>query len=143
MPSQKRLRVALVSYSFGEYSVQLANGLAKHAEVFLLLPEQAVESHLAKLGSGVRLFSFLEPRLRQPVQQLGVIRRLIREIRQFSPDVVHYQGAHLWFDLALPLFHHYPLVLTIHDFKRHPGDRLSAKTPFWVEKFARRCAHQL
>jgi glycosyltransferase involved in cell wall biosynthesis len=57
--------------------------------------------------------------------------------------VVHYQGVHLWFDLALPLFRRYPLAFTIHDFRPHPGDQPFQQTPFWIEMFARRCADQL
>jgi len=57
--------------------------------------------------------------------------------------LIHYQGAHLWFDLALPLLRRYPLIFTIHDFRPHPGDQLSRKTPFWIEMFARRRADDL
>jgi glycosyltransferase involved in cell wall biosynthesis len=143
MTNRNRLRVALVSYNYGEYCVQLANALSQHAEVLLLIPDQTVALHMAKLGDSVRLFSFSNPRLRQPIQQFRSIRELYQKIDHFAPDVIHYQGAHLWFDLAFPLLHRYPRVFTIHDFKPHPGDRLSQKTPLWVEMFARRHAHEL
>jgi starch synthase len=143
MVSRDRVRVALISFNFGEYCVQLASGLAKYAEVLLLLPKQVIESHVAKLHRGVQLGSFQSPRLRQPLQQLRMIRSIFRKVQDFAPDVVHYQGAHLWFDLALPLFHQYPLAFTIHDFRPHPGDRLSMKTPYWIERFARGRADEL
>jgi len=143
MASKERLRVTLISYNFGEYCVHLASALAEHADVLLIIPDRLVESHLAKLNPSVRLFSFSHPRLRHPVRQFLVIRKIIREIRAFAPDVIHYQGAHLWFDLALPFLRRYPLVFTIHDFQPHPGDRLSQKTPLWVEMFARRRADEL
>jgi glycosyltransferase involved in cell wall biosynthesis len=57
--------------------------------------------------------------------------------------VVHYQGFHPWFDLALALWHRYPLVFTVHDFQAHPGDKLTEKTPFWLEMLARRRADQI
>jgi glycosyltransferase involved in cell wall biosynthesis len=57
--------------------------------------------------------------------------------------VVHYQGFHPWFDLALALWHRYPLVFTVHDFQAHPGDKLTQKTPFWLEMLARRRADQI
>ena len=142
MASKDRLRVALISYNFGEYCVRLAGALAQRAEVLLLVPDRLVEPYAAKLNSSVRLFSFTNPRLRQPVRQFRSIRKVIQKIRDFAPDVVHYQGAHLWFDLALPFLGQYPLVFTIHDFKSHPGDRLSQKTPLWVEMFARRRADE-
>jgi glycosyltransferase involved in cell wall biosynthesis len=133
----------LISYNFGEYCVRLASALAEHAHVLLLAPDDLIAPHVAKLNGSVRLFSFSKPRLRQPVRQFGVIRKIFRRIHEFAPDVIHYQGAHVWFDLALPFLRRYPLVFTIHDFKPHPGDRLSLKTPFWVEMFARRRADEL
>lgn len=143
MASRDRLRVALISYNFGEYCVRLASAIAQRAEVLLIIPDRMVEPHVDKLSSSVRLLSFKNPRLRQPVQQFRTIRKIIQRIREFAPDVMHYQGTHLWFDLALPLLGRYPLVFTIHDFKPHPGDRLSQKTPLWVEMFARRRADEL
>lgn len=143
MIPRDRLRVALISFNFGEYCIRLASALAQHAEVLLALPHRLAEPHTAKLSDKVRLFSFESPRLRHPVQQFWTIRSICQRVHDFAPDVIHYQGAHLWFDLALPLLRRYPLVFTIHDFKPHPGDCLSQKTPLWVEMFARRCADEL
>lgn len=143
MTSQNRLRVAFISYNFGEYCVRLVNALAEHADLLLVMPDQIIEPHLGKLTDSVKLLRFRNPRLRQPIRQIRNIRRLISQIREFSPDVVHYQGAHLWFDLALPWLRRYPLVFTIHDIRPHPGDRLSQKTPQWIENFARRQAGEL
>lgn len=141
--SGNRLRVALISFGFGEYCVRLASALAQHAEVLLVLPEGAVSPHIAKLDAAVHLFTFPSPRLRQPIQQFRSIRAIFQRVRDFAPHLIHYQGAHLWFDLALPLFRRYPLIFTIHDFRPHPGDQLSRKTPFWIEMFARRRADEL
>ena len=143
MTPRNRLRVAFISYNFGEYSVRLVNALAEHADVLLVMPDRIIEPHIAKLDNAVRLISFRNPRLRQPIQQVRNIRGLIAQIHGFAPDAIHYQGAHLWFDLALPLLRRYPLVFTIHDIRPHPGDRLSKKTPQWIEKFARGQADEL
>ena len=141
--SGNRLRVALISFGFGEYCVRLAGALAQHAEVLLVLPDGAVSPHNAKLDDAVQLFTFRSPRLRQPLQQFRSIRAILQRVRDFAPHLIHYQGAHLWFDLALPLLRRYPLIFTIHDFRPHPGDQLSRKTPFWIEMFARRRADDL
>jgi glycosyltransferase involved in cell wall biosynthesis len=141
--SGNRLRVAFISYNFGEYCVRLVNALAEHADVLLVIPDQILASHAATLDRRVRLMQFRNPRLRHPFQQLRNLRGLIRQIHEFHPDVVHYQGAHLWFDLALPLLRRYPLVFTVHDVRPHPGDRLSQKTPQWIENLARRQADEL
>jgi glycosyltransferase involved in cell wall biosynthesis len=143
MSARERLRVALVSVSFGEYCMRLANALSPYAEVLLLMPERVVRPYAAKLDGRVRLFSYPSPRLRQPLRQLRTMRTVMREIRAFSPDVIHYQGFHLWFDLALAVWRQYPLVFTVHDFRAHPGDKLTEKTPFWLEMLARRSADQI
>ena len=143
MTSRERLRVALVSSNFGEYCIRLANALSRHADVLLVLPDRLADSHKEKLDDCVRLFSFRSPRFRQPLRQLRTIRSIMREIVDFAPDVVHYQGFHPWFDLALALWHRYPLVFTVHDFQAHPGDKLTQKTPFWLEMLARRRAEQI
>src|ERR1700731_17068 len=143
MPTRNRLRVALISTNFGEYCVRLANALSRYADVLLVTPDRLVAPHADKLDRAVRLFSFQSPRLRKPIRQLQTIRKIFREIDTFAPEVIHYQGFHPWLDLALPLWHRYPLVCTVHDFRPHPGDKLSQKTPFWVEMFVRRRADQL
>ena len=143
MTSRERLRVALVSSNFGEYCIRLANALSRHADVLLVLSDRLADSHKEKLDDRVRLFSFRSPRFRQPLRQLRTIRSIMREIVDFAPDVVHYQGFHPWFDLALALWHRYPLVFTVHDFQAHPGDKLTQKTPFWLEMLARRRAEQI
>jgi len=143
MPQREHLRVALVSVNFGEYCMRLANALSPYTDVLLLMPERVVLPCARKLDGRVRLFSYQSPRLRQPLRQLRTMRTVMREIRAFSPDVIHYQGCHLWFDLALAVWRKYPLVFTVHDFRAHPGDRLSQKTPFWLEMLARRSADQM
>ena len=143
MSPTRRLRVAMISSNFGEYCVRLANAVSRHADVLLLSPDRLLAPHIEKLDQAVRLFPFRNPRLRQPFRQFQTIRKVFRAVEDFAPDVVHYQGFHPWFDLALPLWRRYPLVCTVHDFRPHPGDRLSQKTPFWVEMFVRRRADQL
>jgi len=143
MPPTRRLRVAMISSNFGEYCVRLANAVSRHAEVLLLMPDRLLASHAEKLDAAVRLFPFRKPRLRQPLRQFQSIQTLFRAIEGFAPDVVHYQGFHAWLDLALPLWRRYPLVCTVHDFRPHLGDKLSQKTPFWLEMFVRRRADQL
>jgi len=143
MHSGRRLRVALISHTFGEYCVRLANGLAQQAKVLLLLPTHIAAPHVASLNDAVRFLDFENPRFREPIRQVRMLRTLFQTIRDFNPDVIHYQGGHPWLDLALPCLRRYPLVLTVHDCKPHPGDRLSKKTPLWMEMFARHRADEL
>ncbi|HEY3108100.1 MAG TPA: glycosyltransferase family 4 protein [Chloroflexota bacterium] len=137
------MKVALLSFDFGEYCVRLASALAREAEVSLLLPDRQVASYLPKLERSVRLHPFGKPRLRQPLQQIGMIRANLARIRQFDPDVLHIQQGHLWFNLALPLLSRYPLVLTVHDPLHHLGDEGAQRTPQAVMHYGFRRARRI
>jgi glycosyltransferase involved in cell wall biosynthesis len=128
------LKVAFVSFDFGEYCVRLASGIAEDPDtkVLLFLPKDEAESYLHLLSSSVEIQLFEKPRLREPWLQIRMIARLVKKIREFGPDVVHLGMGHFWFNLALPLLGDLPLVLTVHDAVIHVGDAASAKTPQWV-----------
>jgi glycosyltransferase involved in cell wall biosynthesis len=129
------MRVALISFDFGEYCIRLASALTAEAEVLLLLPEERAAPHRSWLDPAVRLQTFAKPRLRQPLRQIGMISALLRRIRDFNPDVIHLQQGHLWFNFALPLLRRYPLVLTVHDARQHLGDKGAQKVPSLITKF--------
>ena len=129
------MRVAFLSFDFGEYSIRIASALAEKADVLLLLPDREANPYLAMLNGSVQTHFFVKPRLRQPLAQFRAVARLLSEIRRFKPDVVHLQSGHLWFNLALPLLRRYPLVLTVHDAERHVGDKDAQNTPQWILDF--------
>ena len=137
------MRVALVAYDFEEYCIRLAGGLAELADVYLFLPAGLSDARRAALDSRVTLELFDKPRLRQPARQLRAGWNLIRRIRAVDPDVVHFQGGHLWFNGFLPLLRPLPLVVTAHDPRHHPGDAVSRKAPQAVMDFGYRRAAQL
>lgn len=138
----KRLRVAFLSYDYGEYCVRLASALATSADVRLLLPSQLAEPYLDKLGAAVDYRPFLKPRLRQPVAQVRNTWKLMHSIHAYRPDVIHIQDGHLWFNLALPALRHDRMVLTIHDPQHHVGDRDSLRRPQWMlDRAYRRADH--
>lgn len=127
------MRIAWVSYGFGEYCARQVAALAEGHDVLLAMPEDEVAPHRGLLPSSVELFPFRPGRLRQPLRQWSAARAVVRRVRAFAPDVVHYQHGHLWFNLlGLPALRRWPLVVTIHDPRRHTGDRVSRKTPQWV-----------
>jgi len=137
------MKVALLSFAYGEYCVRLANGLAKEAQVLLLLPRRLAEPHLPSLDEAVGREFFHKPRLRQPLWQVRMIWGIVRRIRGYNPDLIHLQQGHLWFNLALPLLRRYPLVVTIHDPRHHVGDREARKTPQMAMDLAHRRADQV
>ncbi len=141
--TKKRMKVVLISYDWGEYCIRLANGLIREADTCLLIPQQLAEPHLSKLDQSVNFQPFHKPRLRQLIQQIRTIYTLLQRIKNFDPDVIHIQQGHFWFNLFLPLLRRYPLVLTIHDPRHHPGDWGSYNTPQKIIDFGFRRADQL
>ena len=138
------MKIAFVSYDFGEYCIQHANGLLQNGEVLLLMPNQQVEPHREMLNERVDLRTFSKPRLRDPVNQIRIIRWIMKQINSFNPDVVHFQLGHLWFNFALPLLRRrYPIVFTIHDPRQHLGDRGAKNTPQWIMDFGFRRADKV
>lgn len=138
------MKAALIAFDFAEFCIPLANSLAHAgASVLFMMPEQEMQSRLDRLRQNVRFHGFHKPRLRQPAQQVRLMASLIRQIQAFRPDVIHLQGGHLWFNLALPLLRHYPLVVSIHDIRHHAGDQSSQRTPQRVLEISYRRAHQI
>ena len=137
------MRIAFVSYNFGEYSILHASALAARADVGLWMPRDLAQPHLAALDPAVDFHGFEQPRLRQPLRQIRSVREIVRQIKDFRPDVIHFQHGHLYFNLALPLLREYPLVVTIHDPRSHLGDRSSKKTSQRVMDFGYRRADRV
>jgi glycosyltransferase involved in cell wall biosynthesis len=119
------MHVALIDFGFFAYSVQLANALVELCQVTLMLPDKASAHHAEAVKESVDLHRFHMPRLRYPANLL-MVRDLFGAIDQIRPQVVHQLAWHPWMNLALPLFPKVPLVTTIHDASRHPGDRASS-----------------
>ncbi|MCA9265774.1 MAG: glycosyltransferase family 4 protein [Planctomycetales bacterium] len=136
------MRIAFVSFEFGEYCVRHVAEMSGEHDVLLVLPHSEAEPWKAELAA-VDWFGFDAPRLRQPWRQWRTARQLLRRIHAFQPDVVHFQSGHLWFNWALPRLRRYPLVLTVHDARHHVGDRISQKTPQFVLDYGVRQADQI
>jgi glycosyltransferase involved in cell wall biosynthesis len=128
------MRVALISFDFGEYCVRLSSALAERATVLLLLNEALGTRFSSQLDTRVQYVPIPRVRHRQALQQIRRNRWILRQLRDFRPDVVHLQQGSMWFNMALQFEHTFPLVLTVHDAQRHPGDRLSRKTPYFFSK---------
>ncbi len=142
-PKHEPVKVALISYDWGEYCIRLASELAQEAQVCLLLAEQQARPHLNRLDQRVNFHPFNKPRLRQPFRQIRTIFEILRVIKAFNPDVIHIEQGHFWFNFALPLLRQYPLVFTIHDPRHHLGDRGSQNTPQKLYDFGFRQATQI
>ena len=137
------MKVLLIAFDSEELSIRLASQLAHSMDVCLKLPAEGAKPHLQWISNQVRFEPFAKPRLRQPLRQIWTALRLVRSIRKYQPDVIHFQKGHLWFNLALPLLRRHPLVISVHDPVPHIGDHESRKTPQWIRNFGFRRADQV
>lgn len=117
------MKVSLLHFCFYEYTVQLANALANYVELTLIHPEKVSVQCKDVLDSRIHIRNFEKPRIRDP-RNLNAMHKMMHIIRASSPEVLHIQETNdPWFDLTLLLNKMPPLVTTIHDVFRHPGDR--------------------
>ena len=138
------VRVLLIAFDSGELSIRLASALAEEVDqLCLMLPEKQAAPHLTLLNKKVNFQPFHRPRLRQFIPQIRLMYALLRRIRRFDPQVIHYQKGHFWFNLCLPLLRRYPLVVSIHDPKIHSGDKSTARTPQAILNLAYRQADRV
>jgi glycosyltransferase involved in cell wall biosynthesis len=137
------MRVAYLSFDFGEYSIRLANALARQTDVLLMLPRTEAAAYVHLLDPAVVFRPFSSPRLRQPLRQMRMLAGLHKEIRRFAPEIFHLQQGHLWFNLGFRFLPRLGFVLTVHDCRHHPGDAPSRKTPQWVLDLGYRHADEI
>ncbi|MCB0194330.1 MAG: glycosyltransferase family 4 protein [Anaerolineae bacterium] len=137
------MKVLCIAFDSNELSIRLASALAKEVEVCLMLPEEGAKFHLHWLSPDVNFQPFPKPRLRQPAKQISLMFKLIKRIKQFDPDVIHFQKGHLWFNLALTFLRRYPLVMAIHDPRHHMGDKGAYNQPQPIMDYAYRRANRV
>ncbi|MFY9194829.1 MAG: glycosyltransferase family 4 protein [Methanoculleus sp.] len=118
------MRVACLTFWFYDYTIQMANELARHAEVLLLLPDYRSEEYLEDIGPGVevRTFDYSRHAGRLGPSCYSMIRDIIAMIDDFRPDIVHFQVNNPMLCPLIPMLRGYPLVATFHDIEPHPGE---------------------
>jgi len=137
------MKIAWISFGFREYSINHVRALSENHDLLLVLPASEDSGLHEIVDPRVSVFSFRNARLRQPFRQIWQCLAIVRKVREFGPDVVHLQQGHLWFNFAILALRRYPLVMTIHDPRRHPGDSESMKTPQWSQDFGFRHADRV
>jgi len=112
------MRVACLTFWFYDYTIQMANELARHAEVMLLLPDYRSEEYLESIDPAVKVNIFRY----SGASRYSMLREIVAAVRDFKPDVVHFQVNNPMLCPLLPLLRRYPLVATFHDIEPHPGE---------------------
>ncbi|MEN6342866.1 MAG: glycosyltransferase family 4 protein [Methanospirillum sp.] len=134
------MKVVLLTHNIGgglvQYVSQLANALASRVDLVVIAPEGLDPSRFPfspdvrirrlPVGNVVRTFVANTFRVWRPFQFLAAI-------DEERPEILHFNGASLWYSLLLPvLTRRYPVIVTIHDVNPHPGSRA------WDQDLARR-----
>lgn len=119
------MRIALIAFHFAEYAYRLAYALAERHDVLLLLDHANSARELSTdaeySAPRLRIEAYPDYGLKNP-RFLRNAWHIVRAVRRFSPDVVHFQEAPRdYLFAALPGLRRYPWVLTIHDHMPHSG----------------------
>jgi len=122
------MKIALLSFWFPEYSIQLANALSKKVELYLFLPDRHIQYYDTCISSTVRRVPYMLPRMRSLLPNVRMLGNITGQLNALSPTLVHLQAGYPWFNLIMPHVHKkYPFVTTVHDIDTHPGDKDSEK----------------
>lgn len=118
------MRVACLTFWFYDYTIQMANELARHTEVLLLLPDYKSEEHLESIDPKVKvhIFGYSRHAGRFGPSCYPMLREIVGAINDFGPDVVHFQVNNPMLCPLLPMLRKYPLAATFHDIDPHPGE---------------------
>ena len=131
------MRVALIATASFDYCVEYAEMLAESSSVLLCVAEQKIAMR-AFVDQRIQIAALHWPRHREP-SNLILIYEMLRQIRAWKPDIVHFLGENnVWLNLLPPLLGRVPIVTTVHDIQYHPGDRESRRVPrVFIEQFIR------
>ncbi|MBD2567396.1 glycosyltransferase family 4 protein [Anabaena lutea] len=130
------MKISLLHFCFNEYTIELANGLANYVDLTLIHPQELSAKSQNLLDPRIRVLNFQKPRIRD-VRNLLAMGEMMEIIHQSQPDILHVQETNdPWYDLTLFLNKMPPLVTTIHDVFRHPGDRGSIPGSEYTRRIA-------
>ena len=126
------MRIVLISYSgLADYTIALANALAKNDQVMLVLPQKSAQPFIENIDDSVDKALVDFPRLRNPLNLLYVF-KLYYKIKKFNPHIIHFQSGFIWFVFLLPWITKWPLITTIHDDVPHDGDNVSKNMKWFL-----------
>jgi glycosyltransferase involved in cell wall biosynthesis len=119
----RKLKVALMHFCFEDYTIELANSLANLVDLTLIQPKKVALFCQDSLNNNIQVIVFEKPRVRNPLNIYSML-TMKQIIKNLQPDVLHVQETNdPWYDFTLLFSKMPPLVTTIHDIFRHPGDR--------------------
>jgi glycosyltransferase involved in cell wall biosynthesis len=137
------MHIALIEFrNSTPYPVHLANALGQTCRMTLMLPESAAHFTEYLDREAVELQLFHMPKLRS-LSNLRMVKRILRKLEVLQPDLIHISFWHLWSTPGLGKFAPFPLVTTVHDVQRHPGERGIWAIPNSIYSWQWRWANQI
>src|SRR3989304_3724490 len=135
------MKIVLIGVFWCEYSIALANVLARDNSVYLFLSKQYVETlfpkakdlevelHNKKILDPAVSLNWIDNPKGHFFRKVLITRNLVSKIFSLKPNIVHYQSSGFpWIPFAMPWLRSLPLVATVHDAFPHSGDW----PPSWV-----------
>lgn len=115
------MKVMLIAYHFDEYMLELFSALSKLDTYIVLI--LITNNPIPKGYEKNNLITIKKPRTRNVVKNVFILQRLRNEIKDFQPNVIHFQGCTFWFCLILRQYYKkIKFVHTIHDVCPHEGE---------------------
>lgn len=134
------MKIVIFSLWFYDYTIQLANALSKKEDVLLILPRKVNVEDLNI--NDITLYQIEHPPyIFYPSGILDIL-KVIKTIRNYKPDIIHFQvNVGLFLPAILPFIRKYNLVATFHDVKPHVGEESLLYN--LVMYFSRRYSNQI
>ena len=137
------MKIACVQTFPRDYCIDYVNAIKSLGEVSLLAAERQMRDHVSFVDSEIDTVLLPWPRHRSP-KNLYLMYRLRREIQTRNPDIGHFLGASVsWLSLVPSMIGRRPVLVTIHDAVKHPGDTNSSILPNVVGELFYRQADRL
>lgn len=118
------INVTLFSFSFPDYTIQLANSLVKkNINILLVVPNSQINEFVNSIDKNIKVYIYDQPRL-YDFKNIKLVLNFLSIINNFNTNIVHFQGGHLWLPFALPFLKlsKCKIVFTFHDPKPHVGE---------------------
>jgi len=127
------MKIVHFSTSHFSITISLANKMAEHAKVYLILPSNLLEkSHFKSISKKVIFLPIEIPRQIHIFSSLITLYKLLITINRIQPSIFHVQGfGHAWLPFLFP-FLNCKIVSTVHDPQPHVGDQMSKGDRFSV-----------
>ncbi|MGH1478566.1 MAG: glycosyltransferase family 4 protein [Geminicoccales bacterium] len=137
------MKIACVQTFPVDYCIDYVNAITSLGEVVFLAADRQMRHYIDFVDPAVETVLLPWPRHRSP-GNLRLIYRLRQEIRARDPDVIHFLGDGVsWLSLMPSLVGRRPVLVTVHDVMRHPGDTKSSMMPYAVTNLFHRQANRL